>query len=302
MANQSKWLRLPTERINPATLQIDTIPMPDVIDLMLADNRVMLEAVARERDVIAQVAVLFGDAVSTGGRLIFVGAGTSGRLGVLEAAEMPPTFGISSTVVRAVIAGGKEAVHRATEGVEDDEKEGGRALAALKPGKDDVVIGISASGVTPFVRGALARGRRAGARCVGITCDPQSEMRALADPVISLTTGPEVIAGSTRLKAGTATKVVLNMLTTAAMIRAGKTYGNLMVDVQSNSAKLRDRGRRIVSTVTGLDDRSAAALLRRARGSVKIAIVMHKTALTQAKALQRLRVARGSVRAAIGEG
>ena len=265
MANQSKWQRLPTEGINSATRDIDRIPLPDVIALMIADNRIMLEAVESEKDHIARVAEIFADAVQNGGRLIFVGAGTSGRLGVLEAAEMPPTFGISSGVVHAIMAGGKDAVHRAKEGVEDDEKEGGRALGKLKPSKKDVVIGVSASGVTPFVRGALARAKRAGSRRVGITCDPVSDMRALADPVIALATGPEVIAGSTRLKAGTATKIVLNMLTTAAMIRIGKTYGNLMVDVQSNSDKLRDRGRRIIGTATGLGDDEADALLRGAR-------------------------------------
>ena len=161
---------------------------------------------------------------------------------------------------------------------------------------------MSASGVTPFVRGALARAKRAGSKIVGVTCQPQSELREFADVVIALAAGPEVIAGSTRLKAGTATKIVLNMLTTAAMVRIGKTYGNLMVDVQSNSDKLRDRGRRIVGTVTGLDDDEAEALLRRAKWNVKAAIVMQKAGLTHAKALQRLRAARDSVRAAIGEG
>jgi len=301
MANQSKWQRLPTEGINPATQAIDTIPMPDVIALMIADNRVVLDAVEQEKDRIALVAETFAEAVRNGGRLIFVGAGTSGRLGVLEAAEIPPTFGTSPHLVHAIMAGGRDAVHRAREGVEDDEKEGGRVLGKLKPSKKDVVIGVSASGVTPFVRGALLRAARAGSRCVGVTCDPKTEMRAFADPVIALATGPEVIAGSTRLKAGTATKIVLNMLTTAAMIRLGKTYGNLMVDVQSNSAKLRDRGRRIIGTATGLDDDEAGALLRRAKGNVKAAIVMQKTGLTHARALQRLRAARDSVRAAIGE-
>jgi N-acetylmuramic acid 6-phosphate etherase len=301
MANLSKWRRLPTEGINSVTRDIDMIPMPEVIALMIADNRIVMEAVEHEKDRIAHVAEIFAEAVRNGGRLIFVGAGTSGRLGVLEAAEMPPTFGISSGVVHAIMAGGKSAVHRAKEGVEDDEKEGGRALGRLKPSKRDVVIGVSASGVTPFVRGALVRAKRAGARRVGITCDPSSDMRALAEPVISLATGPEVIAGSTRLKAGTATKVVLNMLTTASMIRIGKTYGNLMVDVQSNSDKLRDRGRRIIGLVTGLGDKEADALLRRAKWNVKAAIVMQKTGLSHPKALQRLQASRDSVRVAIGE-
>ena len=301
MANQSKWQRLPTEAINPATRHIDTIPMHEIIELTMVDNRNVLEAVEREKDLIAQAAEILADALRHGGRLIFVGAGTSGRLGVLEAAEMPPTFGISTKVVRAIMAGGNDAVLRAKEGVEDDEQEGGRALGKLKPSKKDVVVGVSASGVTPFVRGALMRAMRAGSRVVGVTCDPQSAMREFADPVISLAVGPEVIAGSTRLKAGTATKIVLNMLTTSAMIRIGKTYGNLMVDVQSNSDKLRDRGRRIIGTVTGLDYDEADALLRRAKWNVKAAIVMQKTGVTHAKALQRLRAARDSVRAAIGE-
>ena len=163
------------------------------------------------------------------------------------------------------------------------------------------MIGVSASGVTPFVRGALTRAKRAGSKIVGVTCDMQSDMRGFADVVIPLAVGPEVIAGSTRLKAGTATKVVLNMLTTAAMVRLGKTYGNLMVDVQSNSEKLRDRGRRIIGSVTGLGDAEADALLRRAKWNVKAAIVMQKTGLSQVKALQRLRAARDSVRRAIGE-
>jgi N-acetylmuramic acid 6-phosphate etherase len=301
MASQSKWQRLPTEAMNPATRHIDRAPMPDIIELMIVDNRNVLEAVQREKGRIAQAAEIFALALRKGGRLIFVGAGTSGRLGVLEAAEMPPTFGIATGVVQAIMAGGKDAVHRAKEGVEDDEKEGGSALGKLKPSKTDVVIGVSASGVTPFVRGALMRAKRAGSHIVGVTCDPKSEMREVADLVISLAVGPEVIAGSTRLKAGTATKVVLNMLTTSAMIRIGKTYGNLMVDVQSNSDKLRDRGRRIIGTVTGLDYDEADALLRRAKWNVKAAIVMQKSGLTHAKALQRLRAARDSVREAIGE-
>src|SRR4051812_13084485 len=301
MGNQSKWRRLPTEAINPATRDIDTLPVPAIVDVMISDSKLAIEAVERERQTIGVAAELFADAVRNNGRLIFVGAGTSGRLGVLEAAEMPPTFGISSSAVHAVMAGGKSAVHRAKEGVEDGGGEGSRVGAGLKPSARDVVVGVSASGVPPFVRGALIRARRDRARTVGITCDPESAMRGFADVVISLPTGPEVVAGSTRLKAGTATKVVLNILTTAAMIRAGKTYGNLMVDVQSNSAKLRDRGRRIIAAATALGDDDAAALLRRAKGNVKAAIVMQKAGLTLPRALQRLRDARGSVREAIRE-
>jgi N-acetylmuramic acid 6-phosphate etherase len=191
-------------------------------------------------------------------------------------------------------------VHRAKEGVEDDYEEGARALRRLRPTPNDVVIGISASGITPFVRGAVTRAKTRRASVVGLTCDPRSELRKLADVTITLKVGPEVIAGSTRLKAGTATKIVLNMLTTAAMVRVGKTYGNLMVDVKSNSEKLRDRARRIVVTVTGMDDAEAGALLVHAQWDVKAAIVMAKTGLTRAKALARLRSANDSVREAIG--
>jgi N-acetylmuramic acid 6-phosphate etherase len=225
-----------------------------------------------------------------GGRLIFVGAGTSGRLGVLEAAELPPTFGIAPDIAVAIMAGGPGAVHRAKEGVEDDERAGERAMRALGPGRRDVAIGISASGITPFVRGAISRARRARAQVIGITSDPRSPLKRLADVTIVLSVGPEVVAGSTRLKAGTATKVALNMLTTAAMVRAGKTYGNLMVDVKSSSEKLRDRARRIIGAVTGLESEAADALLRRAQWNVKAAILMHEAGITRAQAISLLRV------------
>jgi len=300
MSGPSKWQALPTEAINPASAKLDTLAVDEIVDVMIRDHKRVVDAVQQEKANIARGVELLVEALNKGGRLIFVGAGTSGRLGVLEAAEMPPTFGISTDTVQAIMAGGKDAVHRAKEGVEDDEKEGGRAIGKLRPSKRDVVIGVSASGVTPFVRGALARARRAGAAIVGVTCDPESEMASLAAVLISLRVGPEVVAGSTRLKAGTATKMALNMLTTAAMVRVGKVYGNLMVDVQSTSAKLRDRARRIVGAVTGLDGAAADALLRRAKGSVKMAIVMQKAGLTYAEARSRLRAADDSVRRAIG--
>jgi N-acetylmuramic acid 6-phosphate etherase len=250
----------------------------------------VLAAVKHEKARIARGAKLVADAVLNGGRLIFVGAGTSGRLGVLEAAELPPTFGIHANTAHAIMAGGRAAVHRAKEGVEDDGKAGERAMRTLRPSPSDVVIGISASGITPFVRGAVASARAAKARVIAVTCDPRSELKDLAEVAIVLGVGPEVIAGSTRLKAGTATKIALNTLTTAAMVRAGKTYGNLMVDVKSNSDKLRDRARRIISTVTGLDYDAAGALLQRAGWNVKAAIVMQQTGVTRATALSRLRV------------
>jgi N-acetylmuramic acid 6-phosphate etherase len=290
MATRSKWQDLATEAVNPRSRNIDTLPPDDIVEVMLLDNRNVLAAVQGEKTRIARAAELVAEAVLKSGRLIFAGAGTSGRLGVLEAAELPPTFGIEPARAQAIMAGGPAAVHRAREGVEDDYEEGARAMRRIRPSPNDVVIGISASGITPFVRGAVSRARAAKAHIIGITCDAQSELKELADIAIVLSVGPEVIAGSTRLKAGTATKIVLNMLTTVAMIRAGKTYGNLMVDVKSNSDKLRDRARRIIGTVTGLDYDAAGELLGRAQWNVKAAIVMHETGVTRATALSRLRV------------
>src|SRR5687767_4494968 len=290
MATRSKWQRLATEAVNPRSRDIDMLTPGKMIEVMMFDNRQVLAAVEREQPRIARGAELIATAVLNGGRLIFAGAGTSGRLGVLEAAELPPTFGIDPDTAVAIMAGGPAAVHRAKEGVEDDQAEGARAMRRLRPTRNDVVIGISASGITPFVRGAVARAHAANIPIIGVTCDPRSELKDLADVIIVLTVGPEVIAGSTRLKAGTATKVALNMLTTAAMVRAGKTYGNLMVDVKSNSEKLRDRARRIIGSVTGLDYDAADALLTRAQWNVKAAILMQQTGATRVKAISRLRV------------
>jgi N-acetylmuramic acid 6-phosphate etherase len=203
--------------------------------------------------------------------------------------------------VLAIMAGGKNAVLRAKEGVEDNYEEGARSVNRLKPTKRDVVIGVSASGMTPFVRGALTRARRAGSKIIFVTCDPRTELQTFVDLTIAPSVGPEVIAGSTRLKAGTATKLVLNMLTTASMVRIGKTYGNLMVDVQTGSEKLRDRARRIITIVTGLEYDGAEKLLRRAHWNVKAAIVMQKTGLTYTRAISKLRRAHDSMRSAIGE-
>jgi len=214
---------------------------------------------------------------------------------------MPPTFGTTPELVQAIMAGGKNAVLRAKEGVEDNYEEGARSINRLRPARKDVVIGVSASGMTPFVRGALTRARRAGSKIIFITCDPRTELQTFVDLTISPGVGPEVIAGSTRLKAGTATKIVLNMLTTGAMVRIGKTYGNLMVDVQTGSEKRRHRARRIVEIVTGLDEDAADKLLRSARWNVKAAIVMQKAGLKYAQAVARLRKSHDFVRDAIGE-
>jgi N-acetylmuramic acid 6-phosphate etherase len=301
MSVRSKWQSLPTEAINPATLNIDKLGPGEIVEEMLNEDRKMLAAVQREKDRIAVGIDIVTSALRRGGRVILVGAGTSGRLGILESAEMPLTFGTSPDLVQAIMAGGKNAILHAREGVEDDYEEGARAITRLHPTNKDAVIGVSASGMTQFVRGALTRGRRAGSKIIFVTCDPRTELQTFVDLTISPAVGPEVIAGSTRLKAATATKLVLNMLTTAAMIRIGKTYGNLMVDVHVESEKLRDRARRIIMFVTGLEYEPADKLLHQAKWNVKAAIVMQKSGLSYSRAVSRLRRAHGFVRDAIGE-
>jgi N-acetylmuramic acid 6-phosphate etherase len=301
MALRSKYQRLPTEAINSSTLGIDKLPAADIIELMLNDDRKVLAAVQREKPRIALGVDIIVQAFGKGGRLIFVGAGTSGRLGVVESAEMPTTFGTDPNLVQAVMAGGRNAFLRTKEGAEDNYEEGARAIQRLKPSKKDVVVGVSASGMTPYVRGGLTRARKADSKIIFLTCDPRTELQTFVDLTIAPAVGPEVIAGSTRLKAGTATKLVLNMLTTGAMVRIGKTYGNLMVDLHTSSEKARDRARMIISIVTGLDDEQAIRLLTKAHWNVKAAIVMQKTKGGYAQATARLRKAHESVREAIGE-
>jgi N-acetylmuramic acid 6-phosphate etherase len=301
MSYQSKWQGLPTEAINPETLGIDTMPVLDIIDLIGQEDRKVVAAVHRERERIAHGVEIIVSALKKGGRIMLVGAGTSGRLGILEATEMPTTFGTSPNLVRAIMAGGQEAVFRTREGVEDNFEEGARSMARLKVARKDVVIGVSASGITQFVRGALTGARNKGARIIFVTCWPGTELQNFVDLIIAPAVGPEVIAGSTRLKAGTATKMVLNMLTTIAMIRVGKTYGNLMVDVQGGSEQRKDRARRIVAIVTGVEPHEAGDWLKRAKWNVKAAIVMQKTGATYPQALRRLRKADDSVRTALGE-
>jgi len=301
MPYHSKWEYLPTEAINPDTLRIDKMPTLDVVDLILGEDRRVVAAVHKERVRIAQGIEIITTALKKGGRLFLVGAGTSGRLGVLEAAEMPPTFGTPPSLVQAIMAGGQEAVFRAREGVEDNFEEGARSMARLRVSKRDVIIGISASGITQFVRGALTGGRKKNARIIFVTCWPATELQNFVDLVIAPAVGPEVIAGSTRLKAGTATKMVLNMLTTISMIRMGKTYGNLMVDVQTGSEKLKDRARRILSMATSVEADEANHLLRQAKWNVKAAIIMKEAGLTYPQALRRLRKADDSIREALGK-
>src|SRR5256884_3510497 len=245
MPSRSKWQSLPTEQINPATLAIDKLSAADIVEGMLNEDRKMLVAVQREKERIAVGVEIITQALRKNGRIIFVGAGTSGRLGVLESAEMPPTFGTSPDLVLAIMAGGKGALVRAKEGVEDNYEEGARSVNRLRPTRRDVVIGVSASGMTQFVRGALTGARRAGSKIIFVTCDPGTELQAFVDVTIAPAVGPEVIAGSTRLKAATATKIVLNMLTTPPTIRTGKTYGHPIAAVPMGYGKLKKSPRRI---------------------------------------------------------
>jgi N-acetylmuramic acid 6-phosphate etherase len=298
----SKWQNLPTEAMNPRSLDIDTMSTREIVALMGREDEGVVRAVRATAPAIVAAVDAIARVLESGGRVFFVGAGTSGRLGVLEAAEVPPTFGTPPSLVQAIIAGGEGSVFRAREGAEDDYADGAAQLERRQVTGRDAVVGISASGVTEFVRGALDRARKAGARRVLVTCRPGRGLRPLADIVITPQVGPEIVTGSTRLKAGTATKMVLNMLTTVPMIRVGKTYGNLMVDVRTGSAKLKDRATRMVSMVTGLRRDEALALLERAGWSVKTAIVMARTGDTRRGAERRLAAARHSTRRALGEG
>ncbi len=264
-----------TERRNARTANIDTASALELVDLIGAEDAGVPGAVAAARLDIARAMELIEAAFRAGGRLIYVGAGTSGRLGILDAAECPPTFGTPPGLVRGVIAGGYPALLEAVEGAEDDPAQGSGQMDALEVGKSDVVVGIAASGTTPFVRGALARAQALSARTVFLTCsDPPQDLLDRCDVTIFLRTGPEVVTGSTRMKAGTATKLALNTLTTGAMVRLGKTYGNLMVDLKATNKKLIDRGERIVMEVAHVDRAAARRALDGAGGKVRTAIVM----------------------------
>ena len=267
-------LRL-TERRNPDTANIDTAGPLEIVDLIAAEDAGVPRAVAEARIEIARAMELIEEAFRAGGRLLYVGAGTSGRLGVLDASECPPTFGVPPEMVTGVIAGGYAALVKSIEGAEDDPNQGIAEMDSRKVGRADVVLGIAASGTTPFVRSALGRAQALGARTVFLTCsDPPRVLLDTCDVTIVVRTGPEVVTGSTRMKAGTATKLVLNTLTTGAMIRLGKTYGNLMVDLKATNAKLVDRGERIVMEVAGVDRAKARQALDAAAGQVRLAIVI----------------------------
>ena len=291
-----------TEQRNPKSTKIDKLDVLGIVDLINNEDRLVAEAVSDEREAIARAIELVEMALRAGGRLIYVGAGTSGRLGVLDAAEMPPTFGIDPERVHGVIAGGYQALVRSQEGAEDHPEDGVEAISNLDVGQRDFVLGIATSGSTPYVHGALSRARELGARTGFLLCtSPPAPLLSEHDVVIAPLVGAEVITGSTRMKAGTATKLVLNTITTGAMVRIGKVYSNLMVDLQVTCEKLRDRGERILSELLNLDQPAAAALLDRASGDVKTALVMAHLDLDAKEALSRLDAAGGVISTVIGD-
>lgn len=290
-----------TEDANPAATNIDIASTSDVLRLMNAEDLTVPLAVGRAVPEITRVVDAIVEAWSKGGRLLYFGAGTSGRLGVLDASECPPTFGVPPTLVVGTIAGGDIALRNSVESAEDRPDAGAADVASHDVGSKDVVVGIAASGATPYVLGAIREARARGAVTAGICCNEGAPLSRAVDVAIEVIVGPEVVAGSSRLKAGTAQKLVLNMLTTAAMVRSGKTYRNLMVDVQPTNAKLRARARRLVSVVGEVDEATASRLVEVASHRVKPAVVMARLGINVAEADARLSAAGGFLRRALGE-
>lgn len=291
--------KLLTESRNPDTLDIDSLTTIDVVTKINSQDQLVAVAVEKALPQIAQAVDWIVNAMDQGGRLFYLGAGTSGRLGILDASECPPTFGTPPELVQGLIAGGETAMFRAVEGAEDSLTLAAQDLTSRSLTPSDIVIGIAASGRTPYVIGGLTFAKETGCRTVAVVCSPGSEMAAVADLSICVEAGPEVIMGSTRLKAGTAQKLVLNMLTTATMIRRGKVYSNLMVDVQATNKKLIERAKRIVVMATGSSREQAETALEQADGSAKLAIVMLLTGMSAAEAKLRLQQAGGFVAKAI---
>lgn len=284
-----------TEETNPHSKEIDALPIEEIIRIMNEENLLVTEAVKAAGDSISMAVKDAVSAIRSGGRLIYIGAGTSGRLGVLDASEIPPTFNVSPDVVRGMIAGGNRALTEAIEGVEDDAEAGIQTVADVTD--KDMLIGITASGTTPFTLAALKEGKRRGAKCRLLTCNDVEYN--FPDGIIKLLAGPEIIAGSTRLKAGTATKIVLNMISTAAMIQLGKVYKGYMVDVVPSNKKLRGRAARIIREITGCRDEEAETLLDRSGGNAKTAILMHLKGLNCEEAKDLLERSDGSLRKAL---
>ncbi len=291
-----------TEQRNPRSMRIDQLSPIEIVDLINAEDQMVAQAVHEEREAIARTVELVVDCFRKGGRLIYVGAGTSGRLGVLDASEMPPTYRTDPELVQGIIAGGFQALVRAQEGAEDHPEDGAKAIDEKHVGADDFVLGIATSGTTPFVHGALRRARELGARTGFLVCTyPTAKIVAAADVVIAPLVGPEVITGSTRMKAGTATKMVLNTITTSSMVLLGKVFGNLMVDMQVTCEKLKDRGQRILIEVLGIDREEAERLQEASGGRVKVGIVMSKLGVGPEEAARRLDAAAGLISKVVGE-
>lgn len=291
--------RLVTERRNPRSMSIDAASTIDILRIINAEDKRVPDAVASELEYIAEAVDLVTAVLKDGGRLFYVGAGTSGRLGILDASECPPTYGTPPEMVQGIIAGGPEAVFRSQEGAEDSPEDGAKALHSAGVTPDDIVCGIAASRRTPFVVGAVAEARRMGCKTLYLTCNPRSEFDLDVDVAICVVVGPEVIMGSTRMKSGTAQKLVLNMITTASMIKLGKVYQNMMVDLQMTAEKLVERSRRTVMMVTGLSYDDAQRVLDSAGGHVKTALVMTLAGTSAETARQLLSQHDGFVRSAI---
>lgn len=292
----------PTEGVNQASVDLDLMSPLEIVALMDRESQRAVESVRAIEKETARAVEAIRDAFLSGGRLIYIGAGTSGRLGVLDASECPPTFSTDPAMVLGFIAGGDAALRRASESAEDDPVAGARVMKEAAVGPKDVVCGITASGRTPYVQGALREARSRGAKTVFVTCNPGSPFNAEVDIPLAADTGPEILSGSTRLKAGTATKLLLNTLTTAAMILSGKVYSNRMVDLSPGCFKLVDRGRRIVMDLLGVDEARATQLLEGSGGRVKVALLMGSAGIDRAEAESRLERAGGFLRRAVPGG
>ncbi|MGA7521462.1 MAG: N-acetylmuramic acid 6-phosphate etherase [Acidobacteriaceae bacterium] len=294
----SDLAHLPTEARNPASEHLDELPTLDMLQVIHQGDREAVSAVERQLPRIAAAVDAITARIAQGGRLFYLGAGTSGRLGVLDASECPPTYNTPPELVQGLIAGGDIALRRSIERAEDDPEQGALDLVDHAFTGKDVLVGIAASGRTPYVLGAIEHARALGALTIGLTCVPDSPIAQAAELAITPATGPEVVTGSTRMKAGTATKLVLNMLSTGALVRLGYVYGNLMVNMQPTNVKLRDRAARIIASITGLSSEESSELLDQA-GSVKTAVVMHQRSLSRADAEARLAAAQGRLREAL---
>ena len=291
--------KLLTEQPNPASAGIDRLPTEQVLRIINAEDHKVAAAVEREIPSIARAVDAIVAAFEKGGRLFYIGAGTSGRLGVLDASECPPTFSVPPEMVHGIIAGGESALSHATETTEDDPEMGARDLLTAGFTGRDVLVGLAASGRTPYVLGAVAAAHKRGAVTIGVSCTPDSDLSRAVEIAITPVPGPEIVAGSTRMKSGTAQKLVLNMLSTGAFIRLGYVYGNLMVNVQPKNRKLVDRARRIVAQAAGVEAERAAELLEASGDSVRVAILMGKAGLSREEAERRLAAARGRVSQAL---